>query len=54
MNQVITAGNTAALLNRLRPFRGFTAINAPQNFFNSNYHSLQMEHGEAVRQRFIG
>lgn len=42
VNQVITAGNTAALLNRFRPFRGFTAINAPQNFFNSNYHSLQM------------
>jgi carboxypeptidase family protein/TonB-dependent receptor-like protein len=38
----ITAGNTAALLNALRPYRGFAAINATQNWFNSNYNSLQV------------
>ncbi|HEY7181880.1 MAG TPA: carboxypeptidase regulatory-like domain-containing protein [Blastocatellia bacterium] len=38
----ITAGNTAALLNALRPYRGFAAINATQNWFNSNYNSLQI------------
>jgi hypothetical protein len=41
VTQVINANNTAALLNGLRPFKGYAAINAPQNFFNSNYHSLQ-------------
>jgi hypothetical protein len=38
----ITAGNTARLLNALRPYPGFAAINATQNWFNSNYNSLQI------------
>jgi hypothetical protein len=29
------------MLNALRPFRGFNAINVVQPWFNSNYHSLQ-------------
>jgi hypothetical protein len=46
----ITAGNTAALLNALRPYRGFAAINATQNWFNSNYNSLQV----GAEKRFAG
>jgi hypothetical protein len=47
-NQVITAANTARLLNALRPYKGYVAINAPQTWFNSNYHSLQA----AMEKRF--
>jgi hypothetical protein len=47
-NQAITAANTARLLNALRPYKGYVAINAPQNWFNSNYHSLQA----AMEKRF--
>jgi hypothetical protein len=36
----ITRSNTA-LLNQIRPYRGFDAINAIEPWFNSNYHSLQ-------------
>ncbi len=41
-NQVITTANTPMLLNALRPYKGYGAINAPQNWFNSNYHSMQV------------
>jgi hypothetical protein len=46
----ITAGNTASLLNRLRPYKGYAAINTLQNWFNSNYNSLQV----AAEKRFSG
>jgi hypothetical protein len=50
VTQPITTGNTAKLLNALRPYRGYAAINAPQNYFNSNYNSLQV----AMEKRFAG
>jgi Carboxypeptidase regulatory-like domain/TonB-dependent Receptor Plug Domain len=37
----ITATNTPRL-NAVRPYKGYVAINAPQNWFNSNYHSMQV------------
>ncbi|HKX28438.1 MAG TPA: adenylyl cyclase, partial [Blastocatellia bacterium] len=46
--QIITA--TTPKLNAVRPYKGYVAINAPQNWFNSNYHSLQA----AAEQRFAG
>lgn len=48
-NEAVTAANTSRL-NAIRPFKGYVAINAPQNWFNSNYHSLQM----AMEKRFAG
>ncbi|MGH9938142.1 MAG: adenylyl cyclase, partial [Blastocatellia bacterium] len=42
--------STVAKLNAVRPYKGYVAINAPQNWFNSNYHSLQV----AVEKRFVG
>jgi hypothetical protein len=50
VTQTITSTNTAALLNGLRPYKGYVAINAPQNWFNSNYNSLQA----AMEKRFAG
>ena len=38
---VFTAANVQ-LLNSVRPYRGYTAINTVQNEFNSNYNSLQV------------
>ncbi len=38
----ITSNNTGALLNGLRPYKGYVAINALENWFNSNYNSLQV------------
>lgn len=43
----ITSSNTA-ILNSLRPFRGYNAINTLATRFDSNYHSLQV----AVQKRF--
>ncbi|HEY1498876.1 MAG TPA: TonB-dependent receptor [Acidobacteriaceae bacterium] len=43
----ITRANTA-LLNQIRPYQGFDAINAIQPWFNSNYHSLQA----SIQKRF--
>jgi len=48
-NEAVTAANTSRL-NAIRPFKGYVAINAPQTWFNSNYHSLQM----AMEKRFVG
>ena len=45
----ITSGNTK-ILNSLRPFPGYTAVNALETRFDSNYHSLQV----AVQKRFSG
>ncbi|HVT96539.1 MAG TPA: TonB-dependent receptor [Acidobacteriaceae bacterium] len=43
----ITRSNTT-LLNRIRPWQGYDAINAIEPWFSSNYHSLQA----AVQKRF--
>lgn len=43
----ITRSNTA-LLNQVRPYKGWDAINAVEPWYNSNYNSLQM----AVQKRF--
>jgi hypothetical protein len=40
-NDQVTAA-TVPGLNAVRPYRGYVAINAPQNWFNSNYHALQL------------
>ena len=40
---------TAPLLNQLRPFRGYSSINSVENWFNSNYHSLQVSMQKALR-----
>jgi hypothetical protein len=39
-NTALTSGNVA-LLNRYRPYKGFSAINSVQPIFVGNYHSLQ-------------
>jgi hypothetical protein len=44
-----TSANTP-LLNALRPFKGYTAINSIEPWFNSNYHSLQA----SLEKRFSG
>lgn len=33
---------TTPRVNSIRPYRGYTAVNVVRNWFNSNYHSLQM------------
>ena len=38
----VIAGTATARLNALRPYRGYTAVNTIQSWFNSNYHSLQV------------
>jgi hypothetical protein len=50
VTQTITANNTAALLNRFRPYPGYFAVNTIQNWFNSNYNSLQV----GAEKRFVG
>lgn len=45
-----TTANCEAPLNQIRPYPGFTAINAVQTIFNSNYNSLQVK----VTKRFSG
>jgi hypothetical protein len=37
----VTSANTP-LLNLLRPYQGYSGISALENWFNSNYHSLQV------------
>src|SRR5262249_33313584 len=37
-------------LNAVRPYKGFAAINSIQNWFNSNYHSMQL----SSEKRFKG
>jgi len=45
-----TSRGCEAPLNQIRPFPGYTAINATQNIFNSNYNSLQAK----VTKKFSG
>ena len=42
---------TTPLLNALRPYRGYGPINSVQNWFNSNYHSLQVSAQRAFSRR---
>jgi hypothetical protein len=44
--QVVAA--TTPKLTAVRPYKGYVAINAPQYWFNSSYHSLQMQ----IEKRF--
>jgi len=44
-----TSANTP-LLNLLRPYQGYAAINSIETWFNSNYHSLQA----SLEKRFAG
>lgn len=46
---VFTSANTP-LINRIRPYRGYNAINSIQPWFNSNYNSLQVN----LQKRFTG
>jgi len=46
----ITSTNTGKLLNGLRPYKGYVAINSLENWFNSNYNSLQV----SAEKRFSG
>jgi hypothetical protein len=46
---VCTSGDSPRL-NALRPYRGYGAINTLENWFNSNYHSLQV----SFEKRFRG
>jgi hypothetical protein len=41
---------TTPLLNQIRPFRGYAAINSLENWFNSNYNSLQV----SAQRQFTG
>ncbi|WP_213804451.1 carboxypeptidase-like regulatory domain-containing protein [Granulicella sp. dw_53] len=45
-----TNQTTERPLSQIRPFRGYTSINATQNIFNSNYNSLQV----SVQKKFSG
>jgi hypothetical protein len=45
-----TSQNCEAPLNQIRPYPGYTAINAVQSIFNSNYNSLQAK----FTKRFSG
>ncbi len=45
-----TSQNCEAPLNQIRPYPGYTAINAVQTIFNSNYNSLQVK----VTKKFAG
>ena len=45
----VTSANTP-VLNAIRPFKGYSAINTIEPIFNSNYHSLQTQ----VSKRFRG
>ncbi|HZS46429.1 MAG TPA: TonB-dependent receptor [Blastocatellia bacterium] len=44
----VTAGAATNKLNQIRPFLGYVAINSLENWFNSNYNSMQM----SVEKRF--
>jgi len=41
-NVPLTTSSTAMAVNALRPYRGYTAINNVENWFGSNYSSLQV------------
>jgi Carboxypeptidase regulatory-like domain len=41
-NTVFTSANET-MLNRLRPYQGYSSIGAVEPWFNSNYHSLQID-----------
>jgi len=41
-NTPLTSGTTPKAVNALRPYRGYTAINVVENWFGSNYSSLQV------------
>ncbi|MCU1320661.1 MAG: TonB-dependent receptor plug [Acidobacteriaceae bacterium] len=45
-----TNQTTERPLSQIRPYRGYTSINATQNIFNSNYNSLQV----SVQKKFSG
>jgi hypothetical protein len=45
-----TSQNCEGPLNQIRPYQGYTAINAVQTIFNSNYNSLQAK----VTKKFSG
>lgn len=46
---IINSGNTPKL-NQIRPYKGYTALNTIEPWFNSNYNSLQV----SVQKRFSG
>lgn len=46
--QIFSAAAQELILDQIRPYRGFRAINIAQTRFNSNYHSLQF----SFQQRF--
>jgi hypothetical protein len=48
--QVFTSALSELILDQIRPFPGYRAINVVQNRFNSNYHSLQVY----LQQRLTG
>ena len=50
-NHIVTGPATSAttpLLNQIRPYRGYSAINTLENWFNSKYNSLQV----SLQKRF--
>ena len=47
-NTPITRGAATTKLNRVRPYRGYSSINAIETWFNSNYNALQV----ALNKRF--
>jgi Carboxypeptidase regulatory-like domain/TonB-dependent Receptor Plug Domain len=48
--QVFTSSGQEAILNQIRPFRGYGAVRLLETRFNSNYHSLQV----TAQRRFSG
>lgn len=44
------SGSNPVRLNAIRPYRGYLAINTLENWFNSNYHSLQV----STQRKFSG
>jgi hypothetical protein len=48
--QQVNSSALTARLNAVRPFRGFAAVNTIENWFNSNYNSLQV----SAEKRFKG
>ena len=50
VGQRFTSSGTELVLNRIRPYLGYNAINSVQTVFGSNYNSLQVQ----VQKRFKG
>ena len=50
VSQRFTSSGTELVLNRIRPYLGYNAINTVQTVFGSNYNSLQMQ----LQKRFKG